>query len=258
MSYFFVPAGSDKVVPKGTAVATTPVQAAAKAEDQKEKQPLATNVPNVGGGELVPVARQRTTKKSLKGDGALFSSGRPPFFKTLKNEQIYEMAHMVTFTPISSSTLVSVSTAYGPSIAGIGDISSLTAVFDQYRIVMIEMWFIPRIMGVTAATAQPGLFATVLDFDDNNVLSSFQQALDYQNVVVSSGAEGHYRKWKPHCAMSAYAGAFGAFANVESPWIDAASTSVNHYGCKTEWQATDVVYTMDVVGRFTVQWRNVR
>jgi len=120
------------------------------------------------------------------------------------------------------------------------------------------VWFQPRISATTAASQNVGLFASVIDYDDAASPSSVQALLDYQNVVYASGTVGHYRRFKPHVAVAAYTGAFTGYSNVTSPWIDAASTTVAHYGVKTGWTVTDTAYSMDILVRLRTSWRNVR
>jgi hypothetical protein len=114
-----------------------------------------------------------------------------------------------------------------------GNISALQALFDQYRIVGVEVLIVPQSNFVAAAaTATAGMMHSVVDYDDATPLANEQNALDYQNCLTSSASDGHFRKFVPHAAVAAYSGAFTSFTNVESPWIDAAYPSVQHYGLK--------------------------
>jgi len=155
-----------------------------------------------------------------------------------------------------SSTSITVFGNASFDAADLDQISALTALFDQYRIVEIEAWLVPQSQPATGD--DNGELASVIDYDDAVNLSSFGSALDYENVVVSNGAAGHYRRWKPHAAMAAYSGAFTSYANVESPWIDAASTGVLHYGLKFAITATTSAQQYDLVYRLHTEWRNFR
>jgi len=155
-----------------------------------------------------------------------------------------------------SSTSITVFNSTSFNVGSLDQIASLTALFDQYRIVGIETWLVPE--GQPASGADNGELATVIDYDDATMLSSFASALDYENVVVSNGAVGHYRKWKPHAAIAAYSGAFTSYANEESPWLDAASTGVLHYGQKMAITATTSSQSYDLVYRLHTEWRNFR
>jgi len=158
----------------------------------------------------------------------------------------------------TSSTTVPTFTASSFTVGSLDQIASLTAVFDQYRVDEVELWLTPRCSSITAQGATPGLFSSVIDYDDANLLTTINQALDYDNVLTTSGITGHYRRFKPHVATAAYSGAFTSFANETSPWIDAASTGVAHYGLKTAWGITTSATVYDMIVRMHLSWRNVR
>jgi len=142
-----------------------------------------------------------------------------------------------------------------PTIGSLDQVSAYLALFDQYRITALEVWVIPRITSVTSNTANPGQMASVIDYDDSTSLASFAAAMDYENVLTGSGVDGHYRKWVPHIAV--ITGASGV-ENAKMRWIDAASTSVIHYGMKMVWTSTDAAYVSDIFVRYWMEWRNVR
>jgi len=221
--------------------------------------PLQGSTLLVLGKDFAVKAKGRTKSSRMKDDGTTFSLERPFFPRPMSNESIYRFTQMVSVATIASSTSVTTFSGQAFTASIVDQISSLTAVFDQYRIDEIEVWFWPRVGASNeGATVDQGLFASVVDYDDAATLSSFSAALDYSNVVVTNGRDGHYRRFKPHCAVAAYSGAFSSFANVASPWIDAASTGVQHYGVKSVWTATDAVYSQSVQARYHMSWRNVR
>lgn len=163
-----------------------------------------------------------------------------------------------TAAAVAPSTLVATFTATNFQFSSLDDAASLSAVFDQYRIECVEIWYIPRITETTTI-GNTGLFTTVVDYDDSNVLTTLASALAFENQQTSRGVTGHYRKFIPHVAVALYAGAFTSFGNTEAPWIDMSSPSVQHYGVKTAWSVTDsALYVFDTVTRLTVAVRNVR
>ncbi len=198
--------------------------------------------------------------KNLPADGTTFnSSGIPQRVAIRPKLPIHRIEQTIRSSAwhVSSTTV----TTYGNwnvQASQIDQATTLASVFDQYRIVVVEAWIIPRNDTVIGNTANTGLYASVVDLDDANNLASFEEAEDYTNAVVTAGTVGHYRKWAPHCAVAAYSGAFTSYANVASPWIDAASLNVQHYGLKSAWLATDSVYTRDLVIRVHTEWRQVR
>jgi hypothetical protein len=72
----------------------------------------------------------------------------------------------------------------------------------------------------------------VVDYDDNNALTSAAQARSFESCIIVPPGRECTRQFKPRMAVSAYAGAFGSYANTSPMWIDAASTGVAHYGVK--------------------------
>lgn len=221
---------------------------------------LEDKVELVSTTDAVGTRAGRSKGRLLPRDGKLFSAiGQMQIWKVPTNNTILPImqTYVHANSPFNSSTTVSTFGGLYFTVGALDQISSLTALFDQYRITEIEVWIMPRTTNNTV-TSNTGLFASVVDYDDDTVLSTFATALDYTNVVVGTGIEGHYRRFKPHAAMAAYSGAFSAYANVESPWIDAASTGVRHYGIKTAWTATDIQYSSDVMVRLHTEWRNVR
>jgi len=160
----------------------------------------------------------------------------------------------------NAGTLVTTSTStpsFGSlyfTVAGLDQISSLTAVFDQYRVNMVEAWILPFFGTSNGYTS----YASVIDYDDASNLTTYAQALDYTNVVETQISNGHYRKFVPHIAVAAYSGSFTSYENVTAPWIDCSSTAVQHYGLKIASPATSVSSTITATYRLHVSFRNVR
>jgi len=171
---------------------------------------------------------------------------------------VYDIIQTGNSAVITSSGVANVYSAYYVSLNQFDQYTSLTAVFDQYRIRMVEATFRPRVTQETANSANTGLFATVIDVDDGALLTTFAQAEDYQTCSIGRGLECQTRTCIPHAAMALYSGAFSSYGNVASPWIDTSSSTVQHYGFKTAWTSTDVAYVMDVQFRAWFQFKNVR
>jgi hypothetical protein len=171
---------------------------------------------------------------------------------------VYPVVQMTLVGSLSSSASLATFAAYNFTLASLDQYTTLVTLFDQYRFKEVEIMFSPRTIGANGTSTNTGQFATVVDYDDSSTLGTYAQALDYQNVQTSYGTDGHYHRFKPHAAVAAYSGSFSSYANLESPWIDCASSSVQHYGVKTAWTVTDTVYTFDLTARFQLEFRNVR
>jgi hypothetical protein len=107
--------------------------------------------------------------------------------------------------------------------------------WDQYKILAVRVTIAPDQNAIGLYTNSTTIFNPlycVLDFDDTAVLSSVANAEAYSNCVVLNAGESTDRLFRPRMALSAYSGSFGGFANVADTWIDASSSTVQHYGMK--------------------------
>lgn len=255
MSFFYPSQSSSS---SGSSVAASSKQTIVSPDIKRSESDLALrNATTLSSGNF----SQSRKRKKLKSTGQLFSSvGRPPPMKVGANNGIFRVTQCYESTGfLVSSTIAPTFAALNFQVANLDQISSLTNLFDQYRIEMVEVWTQPQSTTTTTSILpSTGLLHTVIDYDDDTALTTVGQALDYTNVLIGSGVDGHYRRFVPHCAVAAYSGTFVSFTNVESPWIDAASPAVRHYGLKTAWTITDQAYHADVVVRIHTAWRNVR
>jgi len=156
----------------------------------------------------------------------------------------------------STSTSIPVFYATYFTANQIDQFSSLAAVFDQYRIEEIELWMVGN--NVVSAENSNGLLCTVVDYDDAVALGTFALMQDYSNAVTSPMGVQHYRRFVPHAAVAMYSGSFTSYGNVEAPWIDCSSGSVQHYGFKAAAQTTSIICGFNLIIRFRIAFRNVR
>jgi len=110
-----------------------------------------------------------------------------------------------------------------------------TGFFDQYRIHSVRFTLAPlqNAIGLTtnSTTTMVPVYC-VIDYDDASALGSAGAAQGYTNCVVLEPGESLERVFVPQCALAAYSGAFTSYATVKRQWLDAASSSVQHYGVK--------------------------
>lgn len=158
-------------------------------------------------------------------------------------------------TVLNTSNTVPTFGSLSFTLSQLDQVSTFTALFDQYRINLIELWIKPALGANNVFTD----YTSVIDFDDDSNLGSYSAALDYTNAVTTYLSEGHYRVFQPHIAVAAYSGAFTSFANEPAPWIDAASTGVKHYGLKLAAKVAIVnASPINVTARLHISFRNVR
>jgi len=188
----------------------------------------------------------------------------PPRMSSNLDNQVFTVVQTLGQQTFAQTAITASYGAVYFTVASIDQITSFTSLFDQYRIDWIEATFRPAFtanpLGVASSIYIPSLF-TAVDFDDAVTPTSIAQLEDYANCTTST-YETVVRRWKPHAAIAAYAGAFTSYGNVESPWIDASSTAVQHYGLKTAITsgATGQTALQSWVATYRIMcsWRNVR
>jgi hypothetical protein len=135
------------------------------------------------------------------------------------------------------ATIVSApaSTTYGAFAAILGNFvgyTELTSVFDQYRIMQMRMTFIP-VVPMGNANAYGVLLYTAFDYDDVSPPIAVTDLEQYDTCLVIQAGTFFERICNPRVAYAAYGGGtFTSYANQRAGWIDAASSSVQHYGIK--------------------------
>jgi len=167
--------------------------------------------------------------------------------------QSYEVNNWLT-----SSNVAATFTANSFTLSSLDQVSSIINMFDEYKMAHIRVTLIPRIEVVDGTTTNAGLFTSVIDLDDAAALTTVGAALDFQNALTSRGSETHVRTFIPHVATAAYTGTFTGFENTVAPWIDTASSTVQHYGMKSAWTQTSAAFTYDAIVSIHLKVRNVR
>jgi len=208
------------------------------------------------------VNHKKGTKKKSKEECKAFSPqvSLPAAHNYVPDNQVFKMTQSVEILSLltGSTTLPTFAASYF-YIGAVDQVSSLSAVFDQYRIDEIETWIVPRLTSQASASFNNGLLTSVVDYDDANALTTVASALDYTNALTTSGLMGHYRRFKPHVAEALYGGAFTSYGNVASPWIDFASTGVQHYGLKLAFTVCgSASMVFDMIYRLHFSCRNIR
>ncbi len=166
---------------------------------------------------------------------------------------------------------------YSFKAADITQWSTMSQLFDQYRINGIKLTFLPTTF--TGPTQnQSGTFASSIDLDGDNVISTFPQLLQCANTRTSawSGTGGltPYKKIflrpRAHDAMITELDATGqpaSFSNAlasRKQWIDISDRGLTtHYGLNVGWYfgASGLLnepQELQVVITYYIQFRKVR
>lgn len=168
----------------------------------------------------------------------------------------------------SSSSDVFASWAF--ALADIPNITSIAALFDQYRIDEIQFRLRSRNPGVWQANQASPNYATtspllVIDRDDNTAPTTLLELQQYDNCQCISAQDSIDVIFEPSITPSVFSGgAFSGYAVDDSGkyWLDVANTGIPHYGIKVGMPAlvatTTSRYDWDVEAVYKVSFLNVR
>lgn len=170
--------------------------------------------------------------------------------------QFIDGGSLSTPGPIATSTTLNTNVAWYFTLNQLTQAASFGALFDQYRIAMVEVCLKTRVNSQTSLTSNSGILFCYEDFDDA-ALPTLGTAEQRANAQFSAGYESQVHRFVPHVANAVYSGAFTSFGNVTAPWIDCSSLTVQHYGLKAVWTPTSSIMNWDVLARLHVQFRNV-
>jgi len=190
---------------------------------------------------------------------------QPSFPVALAKEgRVYDFVQWIDQGSLTASgpyaTSTSIPTAFATyfTLSQLAQSATFTALFDQYRIAMIEMLFSPQANAINTPSSSNGggeLYSYV-DFDDATA-PTVAIAQQRSNSQVVAGYQSVVHRFIPHVAQAAYSGTFASFANVTAPWIDCTSTTVQHYGVKAAAPVSNVIIKWDIFTRVHIQFRNV-
>jgi len=152
----------------------------------------------------------------------------------------------------SAATLVFGSMAF--SLQDLDQVTSLTAIFDQYRIdrVIVQIKSLNPSANFNTSSAANSATPTVywvVDRDDSTTPTTTAQLREYDNVQVAESYDNVEIDLQPSVTPAIYAsGAFSGYGVTRTGvWLDCANVSIPHYGVKfgiTELTAaaTDTYY----------------
>jgi hypothetical protein len=185
----------------------------------------------------------------------------------------------------NNTALVNYNSSYGTLFMGTGatadsffsfifqaaDLSQMvnwTAVYDQYRIDKVSLDMIPSVKGAFittsagGATGQLPMLQTVVDFDDNVLLTSTVAATSYENYIIHGPGETITRTFKPAIAVQIYEGvATTGYSTQFGKWLDTSDPTIPHYGVKGTipyYGSTPFALTWVVRATYHISFRSVR
>lgn len=138
--------------------------------------------------------------------------------------------------------------------SNLNNYAAYTALFDEYKIDMVEAWMTPPGLASAASTVR-GEYSSAVDYDDANTPSTVATVSDKQNSLTTTIDQAHYHKFVPKFAVAAYSGTFASYSS-DTGWLDCASPNVQHYGLKAACSPTaGGIEYIQVVYRLTVSFR---
>jgi hypothetical protein len=203
---------------------------------------------------LIQSSMMRKGKSRKRGEGQKFPSPQ----QASKLNSVWTVIQTLPLFTYTSSSSVPTFASYNVILSSFDNSTNFIAVFDQYRISLVEYTILPRFTTDTSSVTDPGRMVSVVDLDDSTNLTTFNQSLDYPGAQVTEGTKRHRHTFTPCIAVAAYSGTFTSYANESAPWIDCASSSVQHYGIKVAMSATSAAQVYDIVVRARLEFRNVR
>jgi len=196
-------------------------------------------------------------KKGTEKSVAIGNEGGTPWLKS-PNSRSVEISTVETLNNalfLASSTTVPTFVGFSFTISQVNDFSSFSSIFDQYHIRLIEVLIEPQITEVLSAATDVSELITVVDVDDANTPTNYNDLGSYPTVVQARGTQAHYHRWVPSVAVAVYSGAFTSFAATTSMWLDCGSSGIQHYGLKGAAQVAAQLQTYTYQAKLHVSWR---
>lgn len=181
-------------------------------------------------------------------------------------KKIYQFVQKVPPITVGSGAAgLSVQLAYQFQLSDIGNASTFTGLFDQFRLRKVVLTFRPAytqaVVNATLTTATT-YNISVIDYDDDNTLTDGQM-LQYGNAQIHTNTEKFTRVIYPKVANAVYAGGlFSGFGNASpNQWIDCNTPATSYYGFKINFEnnPTAAANTLGFIDKtYYLEFRNVR
>jgi hypothetical protein len=199
--------------------------------------------------------RKKKGKQELS--ASIGNDGRFPWLRQPRTRSV----EISTLETIASTAILGTSMSvptFGAQyfqVSSVNDVNSFGAVFDQYRIHLIEVLIEPQVTEVTTPATDVAEYISVVDIDDANVPTVYADLCSYSTAVQTRGTLSHYHRFVPGVAVAVYSGAFTSFASTTSLWLDMGSPNIQHYGLKIGSLPSSVTQSYYMQVRMHVMWR---
>lgn len=165
---------------------------------------------------------------------------------------------------LTITTAASQSTAYGGLFLGfcLADVPSytdFTALFERWKIQMIEFQLWP--LNTFSATAGAGgngylgvLVHSAIDYNDRSTVTASDNGTNVLRQRPTYRCDQGVRstpltwRFRPRAAAATYgAGAFTNYSSIPAPWCDSASPTTEHYGLKLMFEILNPTSSLSYV-----------
>jgi hypothetical protein len=195
-----------------------------------------------------------TTSRGVMKSWSVVAQPRPNSGLTRMENRPYNLYQTVDFGVVTTTSgSAEVDGASALNLSQLAQVSTLQALFDQYRLVEVECWLTPTYQNYVGGNSA-ARYAVAIDYDNSNTVA-FANLLQYANVQDVSANCGAYARFKPHTTLTSVTNS--SSANIANLWIDSAVGGQNWFGLKWACPATSVTYTLNLTIRYHFQFRNV-
>jgi hypothetical protein len=210
-----------------------------------------------GKANSTPHVAQPNTPVIYKGDGRVnaMTFGMLSLRASPQGDRSLRLETVVPFaSAFSTSASVVTSKVYTFQLSDIANATSLSALFDQYRILGVQVLLSPR------ETTQSELldFTTAIDFDGSASAPTANSIQQYSTALTCSTNQQQLRSFRPMWANQVYNTTTAYSAGPANQWLDLAYPSVPHYGLLVFIGVTPSVFDFRVDIKYTYEVRLLR
>jgi len=161
---------------------------------------------------------------------------RPDPLPLMVRAKTYQISREYEAGTYSTNTTVPAQAAITFQLSSLPGFADFTSLFDQYRVIQAQLSFIPFQTVCNNVSSHPGFLHTVIDYDDNTVISVVQ-AEQYDTYKKDSLLTEFSRVLYPRVSASVYlttltTGYSMGLSGYRGPWLDAVSSSIPYFGVK--------------------------
>ncbi len=215
---------------------------------------------NTNNNSLARRSSRRTTRRpSERKDLTARPQGvyTDAFYNTFQHstpQPITIARYSASTTSFTTSTTVETNQAFYFTLDSVAGSSDFTALYDQYRILGVEIEMLPSGSDITS-----GSICIAPDFDDATA-TNLSSLLQYSKALRYPVGKPIFLKVNQPCVDVTVFGTGGAApgVNLISPWIDCGKADVQHYGLKIAASVVGNATVYQIMIRYILQFRMIR